>query len=172
MIALLEAHRAGLLARAHWLPNGVAGVIVSVVALPLSMAFAIASGARPEQGLYTAIVAGALVSMLGGSRMQIAGPIFFGAVEKFQHVLLETHADPRLVVIRLNGVPFADMTGIRMLEDVVTRFRERGVAVIFCEANDRVLGKLQRAGLIVKGDGAGYAPSLREAISARSSLRA
>ena len=103
---------------------------------------------------------------------EIAGPIFFGAVEKFQHVLLETHADPRLVIIRLNGVPFADMTGIRMLEDVVTRFRERGIAVIFCEANDRVLGKLQRAGLIAKGDGAGYAPSLREAISARSSLRA
>lgn len=74
MIALLEAHRAGLLARRHWLPNLVAGVIVGVVALPLAMAFAIASGARPEQGLYTAIVAGLLVSLLGGSRLQIAGP--------------------------------------------------------------------------------------------------
>ncbi|MBX3638068.1 MAG: STAS domain-containing protein [Rubrivivax sp.] len=74
MIALLEAHRAGLYARAHWLPNVVAGVIVGVVALPLAMAFAIASGARPEQGLYTAIVGGALVSVLGGSRLQIAGP--------------------------------------------------------------------------------------------------
>ena len=74
MIALLEAHRAGLYARHHWLPNIVAGVIVGVVALPLSMAFAIASGARPEQGLYTAIVGGLLVSFLGGSRVQIAGP--------------------------------------------------------------------------------------------------
>ncbi|HEY9099433.1 MAG TPA: sulfate permease [Thiobacillus sp.] len=74
MIALLEAHRAGLLSRKHWLPNIVSGAIVGVVALPLAMAFAIASGAKPEQGLYTAIVAGLLVSVLGGTRLQIAGP--------------------------------------------------------------------------------------------------
>jgi len=74
MIALIEAHRAGLYTRSHWAPNLVAGVIVGLVALPLAMAFAIASGARPEQGLYTAIIGGALVSMLGGSRLQIAGP--------------------------------------------------------------------------------------------------
>lgn len=74
MIAILEAHRAGLLGRAHWARNIVSGVVVGVVALPLAMAFAIASGAKPEQGLYTAIVAGLLVSTLGGSRLQIAGP--------------------------------------------------------------------------------------------------
>ena len=74
MIALLDAHRAGLLRREHWMPNVVAGVIVGVVALPLAMAFAIASGAKPEQGLYTAIVAGLIVSAFGGSRLQIAGP--------------------------------------------------------------------------------------------------
>jgi SulP family sulfate permease len=74
MIAILEAHRAGLFARGQWLPNVIAGVIVGVVALPLAMAFAIASGARPEQGLYTAIIGGACVSLLGGSRVQIAGP--------------------------------------------------------------------------------------------------
>ncbi len=74
MIALLEARRAGLLRREHWLPNIVAGAIVGVVALPLAMAFAIASGAKPEQGIYTSIVAGFLVSVLGGSRVQIAGP--------------------------------------------------------------------------------------------------
>jgi sulfate permease, SulP family len=74
MIALLDAHRAGLLGRQHWLRNIVSGVIVGVVALPLAMAFAIASGAKPEQGIYTAIVAGFLVSAFGGSRLQIAGP--------------------------------------------------------------------------------------------------
>ena len=74
MIAILEAHRAGLLGPAHWTRNIVSGVVVGVVALPLAMAFAIASGAKPEQGLYTAIVAGLLVSTLGGSRLQIAGP--------------------------------------------------------------------------------------------------
>ena len=74
MIAILEAHRAGLLQRDQWLPNVVAGAIVGVVALPLAMAFAIASGVKPEQGLYTAIIAGLLVSLFGGSRVQIAGP--------------------------------------------------------------------------------------------------
>lgn len=74
MIALLEARRAGLLRREHWLPNIVSGVIVGVVALPLAMAFAIASGAKPEHGIYTAIVAGLAVSAFGGSRLQIAGP--------------------------------------------------------------------------------------------------
>ena len=74
MIALLEARRAGLLKRSHWAPNLVAGLIVGVVALPLAMAFAIASGARPEQGIYTAIIGGGLISVLGGSRLQIAGP--------------------------------------------------------------------------------------------------
>lgn len=74
MIALIEARRAGLFRRGSWLPNVVSGVIVGIVALPLAMAFAIASGAKPEQGIYTAIVAGLLVSALGGSRLQIAGP--------------------------------------------------------------------------------------------------
>jgi len=74
MIALVDAYRAGLLQRRHWVQNIVAGVIVGVVALPLAMAFGIASGVKPEQGLYTAIIAGLAVSILGGSRVQIAGP--------------------------------------------------------------------------------------------------
>ena len=52
----------------------VSGVVVAVVALPLSIALAIASGVGPEQGLYTAIVAGFLIAFLGGSRVQISGP--------------------------------------------------------------------------------------------------
>jgi len=52
----------------------VAGVIVAIIALPLSIALALASGVGPEQGLYTAIVAGFIVAFLGGSRVQIAGP--------------------------------------------------------------------------------------------------
>lgn len=52
----------------------IAGLIVGVIALPLSIALALASGVRPEQGLYTAIIAGFLISALGGSRVQIAGP--------------------------------------------------------------------------------------------------
>lgn len=67
----------------------ISGVVVGIVALPLALAFAIASGVPPERGLYTAIVAGLLISALGGSRVQIGGPtgafvvIVFGIVTKF-----------------------------------------------------------------------------------------
>src|SRR6476660_9478855 len=66
-----------------------AGVIVGIVALPLSIAFAIASGVEPSRGLWTAIVAGFLISALGGSRVQIGGPtgafvvIVYGIVQKY-----------------------------------------------------------------------------------------
>jgi SulP family sulfate permease len=74
MLSIVEAYRAGLLKKKNWMPNVVAGLIVGVVALPLAMAFAIASGVKPEQGLYTAIVAALIVGVFGGSRVQIAGP--------------------------------------------------------------------------------------------------
>ena len=71
---LIEAYKAGLFQKIYLAPNIIYGVIVGVVALPLAMAFAIASGAKPEQGLYTAIIAGLFVASFGGSRQQIAGP--------------------------------------------------------------------------------------------------
>src|SRR5262245_23350267 len=74
MIALLEASRAGLFRRDNIWHNVVAGIVVGIVALPLAMAFAIASGVSPERGLYTAIVAGLATSLLGGTRVQISGP--------------------------------------------------------------------------------------------------
>lgn len=52
----------------------VAGIIVAIIALPLSIALALASGVTPEKGIYTAIIAGFIISFLGGSRVQIAGP--------------------------------------------------------------------------------------------------
>ncbi len=60
--------------RASFVADGIAGITVGIVALPLAMAFAIASGLPPERGLFTAIVAGFLISLLGGSRVQIGGP--------------------------------------------------------------------------------------------------
>lgn len=74
MLAITDAYHAGLLKAKNWLPNIIAGLIVGIIALPLAMAFAIASGVKPEQGLYTAIVAALLVGVFGGSRVQIAGP--------------------------------------------------------------------------------------------------
>jgi SulP family sulfate permease len=74
MKMLKACYQAGLMNKKTWLSNIIAGLIVGIVALPLAMAFAIASGAKPEQGIYTAIVAGIVVSLFGGSRVQIAGP--------------------------------------------------------------------------------------------------
>lgn len=74
MIAIAEAARNGLLHKKHFPNNLLAGIIVGIIALPLAMAFAIASGAKPEQGIYTAIVAGLATSLFGGSRTQISGP--------------------------------------------------------------------------------------------------
>jgi len=74
LIALVEAYRGGLFKSTQWSKNIIAGLVVGVVALPLAMAFAIASGVGPEQGIYTAIVSAFFVSIFGGSRVQIAGP--------------------------------------------------------------------------------------------------
>jgi SulP family sulfate permease len=74
MIAAVEAAKSGLFHPRFWPRNIVSGLIVGIVALPLGLAFAIASGVRPEQGIYTSITAGLIVSLCGGSRIQIAGP--------------------------------------------------------------------------------------------------
>ena len=75
--------------RRQLLTDVTAGVIVGIVALPLAIAFAIASGVTPGRGLWTAIVAGFLISALGGSRVQIGGPtgafvvIVYGIVARY-----------------------------------------------------------------------------------------
>ncbi len=75
--------------RSQFYKDALAGVIVGVVALPLAIAFAIASGVSPEKGLFTAIIAGFIISALGGSRVQIGGPtgafivVVYGIVQQF-----------------------------------------------------------------------------------------
>ena len=75
--------------RAQFFNDVVAGVIVGIVALPLAIAFAIASGVSPEKGIFTAVIAGFAVSALGGSRVQIGGPtgafivVVYGIVQQF-----------------------------------------------------------------------------------------
>ncbi len=84
--------------RARFVKDLSAGVTVGIVALPLAMAFGIASGAKPEQGLFTAIIAGFLISALGGSRVQVGGPagafvvIIYGIIAKygFANLLIST----------------------------------------------------------------------------------
>ena len=74
MIALLSAYRANLLTVQNIKQNIIAGIIVGIISLPLSMAFAIASGVHPASGIYTAIIAGFLVGVFGGTQVQISGP--------------------------------------------------------------------------------------------------
>jgi SulP family sulfate permease len=71
--ALRQSFAAGYQRRDLW-ADLAAGLVVGIVALPLSMALAIASGAPPQHGLYTAIVAGGLIALLGGSRVNVSGP--------------------------------------------------------------------------------------------------
>src|SRR2546422_7812633 len=75
--------------RAQFLADLSAGIIVGIVALPLAIAFAIASGVTPERGLFTAIVAGLLISALGGSRVQIGGPT--GAFVVIVYAIVQRH---------------------------------------------------------------------------------
>ena len=84
----------------------VAGVVVGIVALPLAMAFAIASGVSPEVGLYTAIVAGFLISALGGSQVQIGGPT--GAFVVLVFDIVQRHGMDGLAVCTL-------MAGVMLL---------------------------------------------------------
>ncbi len=90
-----------------------AGITVALVALPLAMAFAIASGVRPEQGLVTAIVGGLIVSLFGGSRVQIAGPagafvaMLYGIAEKYGVANL-------LIATMMAGVLLFAMGALRM----------------------------------------------------------
>ena len=73
-----------------------AGITVGVVALPLAMAFAIASGLKPEAGLFTAIIAGFIISALGGSKVQIGGPA--GAFIVIVYGILERYGLPNLIL--------------------------------------------------------------------------
>src|SRR5687768_7226033 len=75
--------------REQFVADLTAGVVVGIVALPLAIAFAIASGLTPDRGLFTAVIAGFIISALGGSRVQIGGPtgafvvIVYGIVQEY-----------------------------------------------------------------------------------------
>jgi SulP family sulfate permease len=135
VIAILESYRAGLLDRAHLGRNIVAGVIVGVVALPLAMAFAIASGARPEQGLYTAIVAGLCTALFGGTRVQISGPtgafVAVLAVITAQHGIAGLQLATLMAGFILMGMGLARLgTVIRYIPDPVIVGFTSGIGVI------------------------------------------
>lgn len=105
--------------RAQLLSDAIAGVIVGVVALPLAIAFAIASGVTPDRGLWTAIVAGFLISALGGSRVQIGGPT--GAFVVIVYAIVQKYGIDGLTVATL-------MAGVILVVMGVAKF---GTAIKF-----------------------------------------
>src|SRR5580693_1416800 len=120
----------------------VAGVTVGVVALPLAMAFAIASGVKPEAGINTAIVAGFLISALGGSRVQIGGPtgafvvIIAGIVARFGLsglFMVTMMAGVMLVIMGATGLG----TAVKFIPRPVTIGFTNGIAFLIASTQIR-----------------------------------
>jgi len=129
----------------------IAGLTVAIVALPLSMAIAVASGVTPERGLYAAIVGGFLVSALGGSRFQIGGPA--GAFIVLVSATVAAHGlDGLLITVIMSGL-FLTLIGIsglgaliRHIPQPVTVGFTCGIAVTILASQLRDLGGLTLAG--------------------------
>lgn len=115
----------------------VAGLIVAIIALPLSIALAIASGVSPEKGLYTAIVAGLVISLLGGSRVNISGPtaafatIVAGIVAQFGMDGLIIATIMAGIMLILMGI-FKFGTLIKYIPHTITTGFTSGIAVTIC----------------------------------------
>jgi SulP family sulfate permease len=129
-----------------------AGITVGVVALPLAMAFAVASGLKPEAGLFTAIIAGFLISALGGSRVQIGGPagafivIVYGIVERYGLANLILATAMSGVLLFLMGL-FRLGTLIRFIPVAVVIGFTNGIAVLIMLSQIKDLLGLQVAAM-------------------------
>lgn len=97
-----------------------AGVVVGIVALPLSIAFAVASGVSPEKGLITAIIAGFLISFLGGSRVQIGGPT--GAFIVILYAIVEEYGVEGLMISTVMAGGFLILFGLLRLGNLLKYF--------------------------------------------------
>jgi sulfate permease, SulP family len=126
--------------------DALAGLTVAIVALPLSMAIAIASGLPPERGLYTAIVGGFLISLLGGSRHQIGGPA--GAFIVLVYAIVERHGYDGLVLATILAGLMMMVAGVLRLgrfirlmpEPVITGFTAGIAAIILLSQFRELLG--------------------------------
>ena len=114
--------------RSQFTSDLTAGVIVGVVALPLAIAFAIASGVTPDRGLYTAIIAGFLISALGGSRVQIGGPT--GAFVVIVYGIVQRYGIDGLIVATMMAGVILVILGVAKLGTVI-RFIPHPVVVGF-----------------------------------------
>jgi SulP family sulfate permease len=140
------------------------GVILAMLQFLRRMAASVEVVAQGSQALDRDLPADVLV-------YSIEGPFFFGAVDALERALVHTHTDPRYLILRLGHVPFMDMTGIQALQEAVANLERRGVQVLFCEANMRVLKKLLRAGLFPRTAQKRYFGTLPIALGRIAALR-
>ncbi len=117
-----------------------AGLTVAVVALPLAMAFAIASGLKPEAGIFTAIIAGGLISLLGGSRVQIGGPA--GAFIVIVYGIVERYGIPNMLLATAMSGVFLFLMGVFRLGTLV-RFIPVAVIIGFTNGIAFLIGLSQ-----------------------------
>uniref|UniRef100_B1XVT8 Sulphate transporter n=1 Tax=Polynucleobacter necessarius subsp. necessarius (strain STIR1) TaxID=452638 RepID=B1XVT8_POLNS len=117
-----------------------AGLTVGIVALPLAMAFAIASGLKPEAGIFTAIIAGGLISLLGGSRVQIGGPA--GAFIVIVYGIVERYGVPNLLLATAMSGVFLFLMGVFHLGTLV-RFIPIAVIIGFTNGIAFLIGLSQ-----------------------------
>src|SRR6476620_5400728 len=148
-----------------------AGLTVAIVALPLSMAIAIASGVGPERGLYTAIVGGFIVSLLGGSRVQIGGPA--GAFIVLVAAVVQRHGYDGLVLATLIAGVILALIGFLRLGSYIkfipypeTVGFTTGIAVIILTSQLKDL-----FGLDLVREPAEFVPKLGALLAAASTVR-
>lgn len=103
--------------RQQFYKDAMAGIIVGIVALPLAIAFAIASGVSPEKGLYTAVIAGFIISALGGSRVQIGGPT--GAFIVIVYGIVQVHGVSGLIIATFMAGVMLIIMGLARLGSVI-----------------------------------------------------
>ena len=137
-------------------------VVHNHIVLPLAIVFGIASGVTPQQGLITAIIAGFIIAIFGGSRYLIGGPtgafivVIAGIIAKFGMTgltIATIMAGVMLVVmglcriIRMRKVPFIDSTGVKNLRHLCDMARQRGLQVVLSGVQPEVMSTLEKFGL-------------------------
>ncbi len=114
------------------------GVILAMLQFLRRMSESVETQPMEAEALQAAIQKRGLAELPPGLMVyEITGPMFFGAVENFERALLQTHSDPKSLILRLHDVPFMDITGLQILHEVIGKLGKRGVRVLLCEASGR-----------------------------------
>lgn len=144
----------------QFLKDIISGIIVAVIALPLSIALAIASGVAPEAGIYTAVVAGFIIAVLGGSDdegkpfmdvpdhvsvYEFNGPMFFAVAGPISELPIKDGIN--CIILRMRSVMSLDTDALRGFEALLEKCEERGATVLISHINPQPLKAMKKAGI-------------------------